>query len=75
MFTGTVKFFNDQKGFGFIKYTNEHNEEKEVFVHISGIRKEGDELTENERIHENDNVSFDVEEGRKGENAIDVRRI
>ena len=57
---GTVKFFNDQKGFGFIK---DENSDKEYFVHVSGLVDE---------IRENDEVVFDLEEGRKGLNAVNV---
>ncbi len=59
--TGTVKFFNESKGFGFI-VDNEDN--KEYFVHISGLV---DEVTEGNE------VTFDLKEGRKGLNAIDVK--
>jgi len=61
--TGTVKFFNSQKGFGFIK-VDESGEE--VFVHVSGLV---------DKINEDDRVSFDKAEGRKGINAINVTRI
>ncbi len=57
---GTVKFFNDTKGFGFIK---DDNSDKEYFVHVSGLINE---------IRENDEVTFDLEEGRKGLNAVNV---
>ena len=57
---GTVKFFNEEKGFGFITPKNGGNE---VFVHVSG-------LTEN--IRENDEVRYDVAEGKKGPNAVNV---
>ena len=60
---GKVKFFNHEKGFGFI--VNESNQE-EVFVHKSGTI---------DHLNENDSVEFDVEEGRKGLNAVDVRVI
>jgi len=56
---GTVKFFDETKGFGFI--TLESGEE--IFVHNSGLTHE---------IRENDKVSFDTQEGRKGLNAINV---
>ena len=59
---GTVKFFNDSKGFGFIK---DNESEKEYFVHVSGLIDE---------IRENDEVTFDLKEGKKGLNAVDVRR-
>ncbi len=61
MSKGTVKFFNDAKGFGFIieeGSTNEH------FVHISGLVDE---------IREGDEVEFDLTEGKKGLNAVNVR--
>ncbi|TAJ11094.1 cold shock domain-containing protein [Marinilabiliaceae bacterium JC017] len=58
---GTVKFFNDSKGFGFIK---DENSGKEYFVHVSGLIDE---------INENDEVTFDLTEGRKGLNAVNVK--
>jgi CspA family cold shock protein len=61
METGTVKFFNETKGFGFIKV---NGSEKEVFVHASGLKED---------IQENDNVVFEMEEGKKGPNAVNVR--
>ena len=57
---GTVKFFNETKGFGFITPSNG---DSEIFVHSSG-------LTDN--IRENDSVQYDVEQGRKGLNAVNV---
>ncbi len=63
MTTGTVKFFNDSKGFGFIK---EDDSEKEHFVHVSGLIDE---------IREGDAVEFELTEGKKGLNAIDVKVI
>ena len=57
---GTVKFFNEAKGFGFIK----KEDGKEVFVHSSGII---------DKIRENDNVTFDIAEGKKGPNAVNVK--
>ena len=59
---GTVKFFNEQKGFGFIKETDT---DQEYFVHISELVDE---------IRENDEVTFDLQEGRKGLNAVNVKR-
>lgn len=61
MKNGKVKFFNNSKGFGFI--VDEENGE-EIFVHQSGLIDE---------VRENDNVTFEVTEGRKGLNAINVR--
>ena len=63
MSTGTVKFFNDSKGFGFI---TEEGTEKEHFVHISGLVDE---------IREGDNVEFELTEGKKGLNAVNVKVI
>ncbi|HQQ94141.1 MAG TPA: cold shock domain-containing protein [Bacteroidia bacterium] len=57
---GTVKFFNDTKGFGFIKRENG----QEIFVHASGLTED---------IRENDEVIYDIEMGKKGENAVNVR--
>jgi len=59
---GTVKFFNDAKGFGFIKGENG----QEIFVHASGLVHE---------IRENDSVTYDTEEGKKGINAVNVTRV
>ena len=58
---GTVKFFNNSKGFGFIKPSDSN---EDVFVHESGLVDE---------IRENDTVTFDIEEGRKGLNAVNVK--
>ncbi len=63
MKTGKVKFFNVTKGFGFIK-ADDNNED--VFVHVSGLVDE---------IKDEDKVSFEVSEGRKGKNAVNVRKI
>jgi CspA family cold shock protein len=63
MKNGTVKFFNESKGFGFITDT-ESNEE--FFVHISGLIDE---------IRAGDSVEFELKEGRKGMNAVDVKVI
>lgn len=60
---GIVKFYNPSKGWGFIKYDGG----KEIFVHHTGI--EGDELTEGAE------VEFEIENGKKGLNAINVRII
>jgi len=60
---GTVKFFNDTKGFGFI---NDEEDNKEYFVHVTGLVDE---------IREGDEVQFDLEEGKKGLNAVNVSVI
>jgi len=58
---GKVKFFNETKGFGFVK---ESGSDKEYFVHVSGLV---------DRIRENDDVTFELKEGKKGLNAVNVR--
>jgi cold shock protein len=60
---GKVKFFNETKGFGFIK---DAESGKEYFVHVSGLVDE---------IREDDEVTFDLQEGRKGLNAVNVRLV
>jgi CspA family cold shock protein len=61
MKTGTVKFFNETKGFGFIK----DEAGQEIFVHATGLT---------DKIKENDAVTFEVAEGKKGLNAVNVRK-
>lgn len=61
MHKGKVKFFNATKGFGFIV---EEGVNKEHFVHVTGIVDE---------IREGDEVEFDLKEGKKGLNAVNVR--
>ncbi|NQX97282.1 MAG: cold-shock protein [Flavobacteriales bacterium] len=63
MSKGTVKFFNETKGFGFI---SEEGTEKDHFVHVSGLIDE---------INEGDEVEFELEEGRKGLNAVNVKVV
>ena len=59
---GTIKFFNESKGFGFVK---EDESNKEYFVHVSGLV---------DKVKENDEVTFELEEGRKGLMAVNVKR-
>lgn len=60
---GTVRFFNETKGFGFITDTTSGND---IFVHVSGLVHE---------IQQNDKVTYSVEEGKKGLNAVNVKVI
>lgn len=59
---GRVEFFNDSKGFGFIK---EHDTHEKYFVHVNGLLEE---------IRENDMVTFELERGMKGMNAVRVKK-
>lgn len=61
MQTGTVKFYNDSKGYGFIKTSN-----GDVFVHSSGLI---------DQIKEDDEVQFEIEQGKKGPNAVNVEVV
>lgn len=67
MATGTVKFFNDSKGFGFIVQDNGGDD---VFVHFRSIQGDGFKT-----LAENQKVSYDVEEGPKGLSAINVVKL
>ncbi|MBS7334434.1 cold-shock protein [Faecalibacter bovis] len=58
---GTVKFFNEEKGFGFIK---EDGSGKEYFVHVTGLI---------DKVSENDEVTFELAEGKKGTMAVNVK--
>ena len=61
--TGTIKFFNESKGFGFVKHDNSS---EETFVHVSGLI---------DQVKENDHVEFELQQGRKGMNAVNVRLL
>ena len=61
--TGTIKFFNEGKGFGFIKHDDSG---QETFVHVSGLK---------DQVKENDRVEFELQQGRKGMNAVNVRVV
>jgi len=60
---GTVKFFNESKGFGFIAEDDSTNE---YFVHVSGLI---------DQVQEGDKVEFELKEGRKGLNAVNVKAL
>ncbi|MBV6640346.1 MAG: cold-shock protein [Cyclobacteriaceae bacterium] len=60
---GIVKFFNTEKGYGFI---TPNNSDKDVFVHVNGLIDE---------IRENDKVQYETEQGKKGLNAVNVEVI
>lgn len=60
---GKVKFFNQSKGFGFIK---DNESENEYFVHVTGLIDE---------IREDDEVEFELKEGKKGLNAVNVKVV
>jgi CspA family cold shock protein len=61
MHSGTIKFFNETKGFGFVVDTNSG---EEIFVHVSGLV---------DNVREGDNVTFDTQQGKKGLNAVNVK--
>jgi len=66
MTNGTVKWFNDKKGFGFI----EQEEGPDVFVHFSGIQSSGFKS-----LNEGDKVTFEIEQGQKGPAAVNVAMV
>ncbi|RPA66713.1 cold shock domain-containing protein [Cyclobacteriaceae bacterium YHN15] len=63
MLTGTVKFYNDAKGFGFIV---DDASQSDVFVHATGLV---------DKVAQNDKVTYDLKEGKKGPNAINVKKL
>ncbi|AQM61070.1 cold-shock protein [Clostridium baratii] len=65
--TGVVKWFNEEKGYGFISCDNGND----VFVHYSQVKEQGN----NKDLHEGENVTFDIEEGKKGPMAVNVQKM
>ena len=61
MQSGTIKFFNETKGFGFVVDTNSG---EEIFVHVSGLV---------DKVREGDSVTFVTQQGKKGLNAVNVQ--
>jgi len=61
--TGKIKFFNESKGYGFI---TDDETQKDVFVHVSGL---------NHDVREGDSVSFEIREGKRGLNAVNVETV
>ena len=64
MSTGTVKFFNDAKGFGFI---TPDEGDRDLFVHVTAL--------DGQTITENDKVEFEIGEGQKGPCAVQVKKL
>jgi cold shock protein len=64
MNTGEIKFFNATKGYGFIK---DDQTGKEIFLHITGLI--------DQPVNQGDKVSYDIQDGRKGVNAVNVKKI
>lgn len=65
--TGVVKWFNDEKGYGFISC----DEGNDIFVHHSQVKEKGPDKD----LHEGENVTFDIGEGEKGPMAINIQKI
>lgn len=66
-YTGVVKWFNEEKGFGFISC----NDGDDVFVHHSQVKEKG----HNKDLHEGQNVTFDIQKGDKGPTAFNVQKM
>ena len=64
---GKVKWFNGQKGYGFIE---REDKEKDVFIHVSALRDAGMKGLEDGQA-----LTFDIEEGPKGPNAVDLQKL
>ncbi len=66
-YTGVVKWYNSEKGYGFISCNNGND----VFIHHSQVKEKGPE----KELHEGENVTFDIEAKEKGEMAVNVQKI
>ena len=66
-YTGTIKWFNTEKGYGFISANNGNN----IFVHQSQVKDNGPHSD----LHEGENVSFSIADGEKGPMAINVHKL
>ena len=69
MTTGTVKWFNPKKGYGFITYGETEEDQQEIFVHFSVVKTEADGF---KTLYEGEVVNFEITEGEKGPQAADV---
>jgi len=67
---GRVKWFSDQKGFGFIKLSEEEGEEKDIFVHHTAILGTGFKSLQEDQL-----VEFEIQEGPKGPQAVNVKPL
>ena len=67
MSTGTVKWYNARKGFGFVE---QEGGEKDIFVHASAVKTAG-----LRRLQEGQKISFDIEDSPKGPNAINIKSL
>ena len=67
LITGVVKWFNDEKGFGFIQ---QNGEEKDIFVHYKSINSAG-----RKTLHEGQEVTFEITDGKKGPQAENVTAV
>lgn len=65
--TGIIKWYNDEKGYGFISC----DEGDDIFVHHSQVKEKGT----NKDLHEGESVTFDVEKGDKGPMAVNVQKL
>lgn len=67
MSKGIIKFFNEKKGWGFV---TDNESQKELFVHFSNIKGDGFKT-----LHENDEVEYEIQDGAKGPQAVNVIKV